>query len=76
METIQLEEFAERQEEHSRRREEHSREMIALRKDFNRGFAQLSRRISEMESTLGGLGARWGMMSESAFREGLAGILT
>jgi len=71
-----MEEFAQRQEEHSERLQEHSREIVALRKDFNRGFAQLSRRISRMESTLGGLGACWGMMSESAFREGLAGILT
>ncbi|MEA3346221.1 MAG: DUF3782 domain-containing protein [Chloroflexota bacterium] len=74
-----MEEFARRQEEHSKRLEEHSqrleelsREIFALRKDS----AQLFRAVGRLESTLGGIGARWGMMSESAFREGLAGILT
>ena len=68
--------------EHSRRmdhfaavQEEHSRRMDELREDFNRGFAHLSGRIDRLEATVGGLGARWGMMAESAFREGLTGVL-
>ncbi len=43
---------------------------------FNQGFAQLSREISKLESTLAGLKVRCGMMAESAFRDKLAGILT
>ena len=39
-----------------------------LREDMNRGFQLLRRHIDA-------LGARWGMISEEAFREGLRGIL-
>lgn len=61
---------------------EHSKRMDALREDFNRGFNLLSGRVNKLERTtnkvyshLGAMGARWGMQSESAFREGLADIL-
>jgi len=70
-----MDHFAAVQEEHSRRMDEFSQRMNELREDFNRGFAHLSGRIDRMESTLGALGARWGMMAESAFREGLIGVL-
>ncbi len=43
-------------------------DMNKLREDMNRGFMLIERRISA-------LGARWGLMSEEAFREGLRGIL-
>jgi hypothetical protein len=62
-------------EDFNRQFAEHSRQIAALREDFNRGFAQLFARMDSLEATIGGLGARWGMMTESAFREGLAGIL-
>lgn len=39
-----------------------------LRADMNRGFQLVERHISA-------LGARWGLLSEEAFREGLRGIL-
>ncbi len=39
-----------------------------LREDMNRGFQLLKRHIDA-------LGARWGIISEEAFREGLRGIL-
>jgi hypothetical protein len=74
-----LEEQGERiealREDFNRQFAEHSRQIAALRQDFNRGFAQLFARMDSLEATIGGLGARWGMMTESAFREGLAGIL-
>jgi len=61
--------------DHSRRMDAFSQRMDELREDFNRGFAHLSDRMDRVESTLGALGARWGLMSESAFREGLIGVL-
>jgi len=48
--------------------ERHEREIIKLREDMNKGFKLLSRHIDA-------LGARWGIMSEEAFREGLRGLL-
>ena len=43
-------------------------EITKLRKDMNKGFMLVERYISA-------LGARWGIMSEEAFREGLRGML-
>ena len=43
-------------------------DMNKLREDMNRGFELIERRISA-------LGARWGLQTEEAFREGLKGIL-
>jgi len=75
--------------EHSRRMDTMEEQIKALREDFNRGFALLSGRIDSLsgrvdtlsrdvgkvDSHLGALGARWGLMAESAFRDGLADIL-
>ncbi|MEM2170055.1 MAG: DUF3782 domain-containing protein [Candidatus Bathyarchaeia archaeon] len=47
----------------------HDEEMARLREDMNRGFMLLERHISA-------LGARWGLMAEEAFREGLRGLLS
>ncbi|MEM4700082.1 MAG: DUF3782 domain-containing protein [Candidatus Nezhaarchaeales archaeon] len=49
--------------------ERHWREIVRLREDMNRGFALLERHVSA-------LGARWGLMAEEAFREGLRGLLS
>jgi len=43
-------------------------DMNRLREDMNRGFELMERRTSA-------LGARWGIMAESAFRESLRGLL-
>jgi len=43
-------------------------ELARLRADMNRGFDRLQRRLDA-------LGARWGVMSEAAFREGLRGVV-
>ena len=48
--------------------ERYDRELVRLREDMNRGFKLLRRHIDA-------LGARWGLMAEEAFREGLRGIL-
>ncbi len=44
------------------------REIERLRSDMKRGFELVNRHISA-------LGARWGLMAEEAFREGLRGLL-
>lgn len=44
------------------------KEMVRLREDMLRGFERMDRH-------LGALGARWGLMAEEAFREGLKGFL-
>ena len=43
-------------------------DMNKLREDMNRGFELIERHINA-------LGARWGLMAESAFRESLRGLL-
>ncbi len=48
--------------------ERHDREIAKLREDMMKGFDLVNRHISA-------LGARWGLMTEQAFREGLRGIL-
>ncbi|PDM25870.1 hypothetical protein CP083_06835 [Candidatus Bathyarchaeota archaeon B24-2] len=48
--------------------ERHGEEILKLREDMKEGFEYLNRHISA-------LGARWGLMAEEAFREGLRGLL-
>ena len=45
-----------------------SEELVKLRRDMDSGFATLNRKIDA-------LGARWGIMSEEAFRAGMRGII-
>ncbi len=72
-------EFARRQDEFARRLDKHEAAMQALREDFNRQMAEFARQqnrfMQRIESHIGALGARWGLMAEEAFRTGLAGIL-
>ncbi len=46
----------------------HVREIAKLREDMNRGFELIERHISA-------LGARWGLLTEEAFRAGLKGLI-
>jgi len=46
----------------------HDEEMARLRADMNEGFSLLRRNLEA-------LGARWGLMAEDAFKEGLRGLL-
>jgi len=75
-------EIAKLREDMMRGFERHDREIERLREDMNKlredmlkGFELVERRISRLENLISALGARWGMMAEDAFREGLKGIL-
>jgi len=61
--------------------ERHDIELAKLREDFNRAiqlfekrFEEIDRRFDRVERRLSALGARWGIESEEAFREGLRGV--
>jgi hypothetical protein len=62
-------------ERHDREIERLREEMIKLRKDMMKGFELMDRRITRLENLISAIGARWGIMAEDAFREGLRGIL-
>jgi len=77
-----LEEISLRLEEHSKRLEEHSSyiaQLIKRQEEHSERINELMKRQDQgtkrLESAIGGLGARWGIMSEDSFREGLKGIL-
>jgi hypothetical protein len=53
---------------HSEVLAKHSEELVRLREDLMRGFELVEKRVSAV-------GARWGLMAEEAFREGLRGVL-
>jgi hypothetical protein len=63
-----LEEILKRLDRHEEQLVKLREDMVKLREDMNRGFELIERRISA-------LGARWGLQTEEAFREGLKGIL-
>ncbi len=48
----------------------------ALRADFTQLRTDVNKALKRFGDTVQGLGARWGLMSEVAFRSGLAAILT
>ena len=53
-------------------------ELKKLREDFNKmaeRVESLGRRMDSFERKLDALGARWGIMAEEAFREGLRGVV-
>jgi len=49
--------------------------MEEMRRDFNENMLMLSRSVKDLECSIGAIGARWGILSEEAFREALRGIL-
>ena len=59
-------------EQHERDMEKVWAELKALREDFNREMAELR---GELITKMDALGARWGIKSERAFRNGIKGIL-
>jgi hypothetical protein len=77
-----LDEMRQSREEWMRRWEENQQQIRALLEELQRmgkeiqrqgkGLQRVHRRIDQ---TIGALGARWGMMSENAFRNALRGIL-
>ncbi len=62
-------------ERHDREIEKLREDMNKLREDMMKGFELMDRRVSRLENLITALGARWGIMVEDAFREGLKGIL-
>ncbi|MCS7094729.1 MAG: DUF3782 domain-containing protein [Thaumarchaeota archaeon] len=73
-------------EEILRRLDRHEEELVKLREDMNRGFARydseltklredMNRGFTAVEKQISALGARWGIMAESAFRAGLKEIV-
>jgi len=67
-------------------REDFNRQMAGMREDFNGrmeelrgefsgGMVALGRRVEDLYHLVTALGSRWGLASESAFREGMRGIL-
>ena len=51
-----------------KRLDRHEAELVKLREDMNEGFQLLRRHIDA-------LGARWGILAEEAFREGMIGVV-
>ena len=66
-------------EEQNRKWEANQQELITMREEatrhFDQVYAQLDEQRSQLARSIGALGARWGMQTESAFRNALAGIL-
>ena len=63
-------------EESEQRWVEFRQEMQVLREESNRLRVYTDNAIRRFNHTVQGLGARWGLQSEDAFRNGLAAILT
>ena len=55
--------------------ERHDKEIAKLREDMNRLREDMNKGFEAVNRQISALGARWGLMSEEAFREGLRGIL-
>ncbi|MBO9367802.1 MAG: DUF3782 domain-containing protein, partial [Chloroflexi bacterium] len=77
-----MEENEQRWEENERRWEENQQQIRALIKELQRQGEELERQGKEIQRvdrridrTISALGARWGIMSENAFRNALRGIL-
>jgi hypothetical protein len=64
-----------RWEANERRWEENQRQIRALMEEIQRQGKEIQRVDRRVEQTVGALGARWGIMSEDAFRNALRGIL-
>jgi len=69
-------------EEILKRLDRHEAELVRLREDMNKLREDMNRLREDMirgfelvESHISALGARWGIMAESAFRESLKGLL-
>jgi hypothetical protein len=62
-------------EEILKRLDRHEAELVRLREDMNKLREDMIRGFELVESHISALGARWGVMAESAFRESLKGLL-
>ena len=57
------------------RLDRHEEELVRLREDLNRLREDMMRGFDLVNRHISALGARWGLMAEEAFREGLRGVL-
>jgi len=62
-------------EEILKRLDRHEAELVRLREDMNKLREDMIRGFELVERHISALGARWGLMAEDAFREGLRGLL-
>jgi hypothetical protein len=69
------EDFNTRFEEHSRILEGHSKRQEGHSKTIEELMKKMDEHEKRLESAIGGLGARWGIMSEESYRQGLKRIL-
>ncbi|MDR5639773.1 DUF3782 domain-containing protein [Thermosynechococcus sp. QS41] len=63
-------------EEQSRRWQEQAKRWEEQDRKWHEQLAEIRRLDKRFDSTIGALGARWGIASETSFRNALAGILT
>ena len=57
-------------------REDFNKRMEEMRADFNRRMESFEKRMEAFDIKLSSLGARWGIMNESAVRNALRGLLS
>jgi len=62
-------------EEQERKWEEQNRKWDESRREFQQVHEEIMAQAKKLDRSIGALGARWGMQSERAFRDALAGIL-
>jgi hypothetical protein len=67
--------WEEQRSERERDREEQNRKWEESRKEFDQVHEEIMAQAKKFDRGIGALGARWGMQSEAAFRNALAGIL-
>jgi hypothetical protein len=67
--------WEEQRAERERDREEQNRKWEESQKHFDRVHEEIMAQAKRFDRGIGALGARWGIQSESAFRNALAGIL-
>jgi len=70
-----LDELRRDREEQTRKWEEQSRNWDESGKRFDRVHEEIMAQAKKFDRSIGALGARWGLQSEAAFRNALAGIL-
>jgi hypothetical protein len=70
-----LEEILKRLDRHEEQLVKLREDMVKLREDMNRLREDMNKLREDMNRRISALGARWGLQTEEAFREGLKGIL-
>ncbi|MGF1616116.1 MAG: PD-(D/E)XK nuclease family protein [Gammaproteobacteria bacterium] len=71
----QREEFKKLYEQLERDREDQNRKWEANQEELRRLHEEIMAQAKKYDRSIGALGARWGLQSENAFRDALAGIL-